>query len=230
MRQNLTEEDVLNAAVNVLDEFGLDGLTLRAVAEVLGVRHNTVTWHIQSKRRLLELMSDSFFSDCLKKPLPTGWRPRVEELVYRGRGALLAHRDGARLMAGLYSPLHNILSYAEAVLGSLKAGGFSPEEASRTHWTLFYFTLGITQEQQSTEAPTGELADTVSAETYPLLHASRAEFTQDRAWFDKQFKYGVDLLLDAAFARVDDKSAGQRLSPRPSLRRTIGRAKKSIMQ
>ena len=68
---------VVTAALELLDESGLDKLTMRKVAERLGVQLNTVYWHASSKPRLLELMADAMLAGCADTPLPGPWDERA---------------------------------------------------------------------------------------------------------------------------------------------------------
>lgn len=195
MKRKLTPADVLAAAIELLDDVGLDALTVRAIAERLGVNHNAVNWHIQTKARLLTLMADQFLADCLTRPLPREWRARTKELVHRYRQALLKHRDGARVVAGVHAPLHHTLALAEAMLGALSQSGMQSDEAAKMLWVLVYFTLGITQEQQSTTDSKFSLPDAESAEKFPRVHATQILHQPLEGNFNERFEFGVDLIL-----------------------------------
>ena len=93
-RAGLTPGAVARAALDVLADKGADGLSVRATAERLGVRMNTVLWHAKTKTRLLELMADAIVAEISLDGLPDEWRARARELMRRYRSALLAHRDG----------------------------------------------------------------------------------------------------------------------------------------
>ncbi|MFM0047788.1 TetR/AcrR family transcriptional regulator C-terminal domain-containing protein [Paraburkholderia sediminicola] len=197
MKRKLTPEDVRDAAIEVLDEGGLDQLTMRAIASRLRVNHNAVNWHARSKANLLAQMADEFFCKCLAEPLPRHWKSKAKELSRRIRNALLAHKDGARVVAGAYSPLPNTLALAEAMIAALSKSGVAIEDAAQTHWVLLYFTLGITQEQQSMTERVISLPDDVTESQYPLLYASRPQHYQFEEGFDKRFEYGLNLILSA---------------------------------
>ncbi|GAA5181183.1 TetR/AcrR family transcriptional regulator C-terminal domain-containing protein [Rugosimonospora acidiphila] len=201
-----TRADVVSAALRILDERGLDGLTMRAVADRLGVRHNTVRWHAASKGRLLELASDELLAHCADEPLPEAWDERIRTLSHRLRDALLSRRDGARMITIACGPDPHSLRYAEAVVSTLVEAGFGGRTASWAHWTIFYLTLGITQEQQvARDSPAIITAAQVPADRYPALGATLAHVGP--ADFDQRFEFGLDLILDSLRARLSARPA-----------------------
>ncbi|MFF7092341.1 TetR/AcrR family transcriptional regulator C-terminal domain-containing protein [Streptomyces rubradiris] len=187
---------VVRTALDLLDENGLDALSTRAVADRLGVRMNTVLWHVKTKARLLELMADAVVGEAPLDRLPDAWDDRVRELVRRYRRALLARRDGAALVTGTYPAEPHTLRFAEALVGALLDGGMAEREAAWTMWALVYFTLGLAQEEQSAAAARprdGSLARAVSADTHPALHRTLAHLGAES--FDARFEFGLDAIL-----------------------------------
>ncbi|MFJ6567993.1 TetR/AcrR family transcriptional regulator C-terminal domain-containing protein [Streptomyces sp. NPDC091292] len=187
----------IRAALELLEESGLDALTLRAIGRRLDVRINTVSWHVKSKARLQDLMADAILAEIDLTGLPDAWRERTVELAHRYRAALLAHRDGARVVAGSFAAEPATLAVAETLIAALLEGALDPEPAAWTCWTIIYFTLGLTQEEQ---AEPGALADRVESaittRTYPALakvlpHLAGGEFST-------RFDYGLNLILTAA--------------------------------
>ncbi|WP_433132725.1 TetR/AcrR family transcriptional regulator C-terminal domain-containing protein [Micromonospora sp. CA-240977] len=201
-----TRGEVVSAALQVLDERGLDGLTMRAVAERLGVQHNTVRWHAASKGRLLELASDEMLAHCADEPLPQAWDERIRTLSQRLRDALLGHRDGARMITIACGPDPHSLRYAEAVVSTLTEAGFDGRTASWAHWTIFYLILGITQEQQVARDSTAITAEQVPAGRYPALAATLSHVGPGD--FDERFAFGLGLILDSLRTRLATRTGG----------------------
>jgi TetR/AcrR family tetracycline transcriptional repressor len=104
---------------------------------------------------------------------------------------MLSHRDGGRLVAGTYTSTDRTLRVAEVIVGGLLSAGYSGEDAARLCWALVYFTLGLTQEQQTTP-PAGEAKP--EWEAYPAL-AAVGEPLLAHDSFDARFDYGVARLL-----------------------------------
>ncbi|WP_413810763.1 TetR/AcrR family transcriptional regulator C-terminal domain-containing protein [Streptomyces sp. OE57] len=112
----LTRANVVQAALDALEMKGLEGLSVRVVADRLGVRVNTVLWHVKTKARILALMADAIVGEIDYGGLPTVTQERVRELAHRYRQALPAHRDGAALVTGTYPAEPHISRFAEYVV------------------------------------------------------------------------------------------------------------------
>ncbi|WP_330259871.1 TetR/AcrR family transcriptional regulator C-terminal domain-containing protein [Streptomyces murinus] len=200
-----TRSEIVDATLAVLDEHGLDGVTMRAVAARLGVQHNTVRWHASSKGRLLELASDELLAHCLDEPLPEAFPDRLRELSCRCRTALLSHRDAARMVAGVFAAEPHTLRYADTVIATLLAAGHSPRTAAWTHWSIFYLTLGLTQEQQAAQETAPALhPDQAPAADYPALAEVLPYVGPDS--FDQRFEFALGLII-AGLSRAEG-SAG----------------------
>ncbi|MFB6935356.1 TetR/AcrR family transcriptional regulator C-terminal domain-containing protein [Streptomyces chartreusis] len=186
---------VIRAALELLDDKGLDALSTRAVADRLGVRMNTVLWHVKTKARMLELMADAVVGEIPLDDLPDSPALRAPEVIRRYRRALLAHRDGAALVVGTYAAEPHTLHLAETLVAALLDDGLNEREAAWTAWTLIYFTLGLTQEEQAAEQQSldDRLATAISGETHPALHRTLGHLTSES--FDERFEFGLNSIL-----------------------------------
>lgn len=188
---------VLQAAFLLLEDEGLDGLTLRAVARRMGAHLNSVSFQVKTKQRLLELLADRMLGDVSLADLPETPRERVREIAWRFRKTLLSTRDGARLMAGTSAVEQHTLTIGEALVAALLAGGVEPTTATRTLWSITYLTLGLVQEEQGADLEAGErLATTLAEEHYPALTRVADSIVDDS--FDDRFAFGLDAILVAA--------------------------------
>ncbi|MFD4632361.1 TetR/AcrR family transcriptional regulator C-terminal domain-containing protein [Streptomyces sp. NPDC058284] len=180
--------------MEVLDAEGLEAVSLRAIAARRGVRMNTVVWHVKSKSRLLELMADVIVAEVRLDDLPARWDERAGELLGRYRSALLAHRDGAAVVAGTYAPEPATLALAETLLAALLDGGYREREAVWTCWNALYFTLGLCREEQALpSAEPDRLTEAVATGAYPALTRTLPHLVE--ASFDDRFAYGLRRLL-----------------------------------
>lgn len=99
----MTRDTVLRAALELLDEVGIDGLSTRRLAERLGVQSPTLYWHFRNKAELLDAMAEAIMLERHDASLPQegeAWDAWLVENARSFRRALLAYRDGARLHAG----------------------------------------------------------------------------------------------------------------------------------
>ncbi|WP_245717974.1 TetR family transcriptional regulator [Nocardia miyunensis] len=102
-KAGLTVDRVVATAFDVLDAGGAGRLSTRAIATELGVSMNTVLWHIRTKDRLLELMSDAIVGEVDLDDLAGENLQQAAELLHRLRRAMLNHRDGALIMSGTFA-------------------------------------------------------------------------------------------------------------------------------
>ncbi|MFI8453283.1 TetR/AcrR family transcriptional regulator [Streptomyces erythrochromogenes] len=187
------QDGVVRAALELLDERGAEGVSVRGVADRLGVRMNTVLWHAKSKARLLELMADAIVSEVSPEGLPEDWRERVHELARRYRRVLLSHRDGAVIVAGTHVAEPGTLRFADRMVEALLAGGLGDREAAWTCWSIVYFVLGLAQEEQTADQAHGEaLTAALEPGGYPAL--SRVGAHLGDASFDERFEHGIGLM------------------------------------
>jgi len=197
---------VVDAALDVLDERGLDKVTMRAVADKLGVQHNTVRWHADNKQRLLVLMSDAILAGLDVTALPPQWEDRVRTLARWTRKALLAHRDGARLLSGLATTETNTYRLGDTMIQALLDAGFPPRTAAWANWTVFYLILGITQEQQAQSADAADPVLAFDDDAFPALRKAAAYVTAGT--FDERFEFALDMQMTAL--RVELGRTGSR--------------------
>ena len=141
---------VVRAALELLNEAGLDGLTTRRLADVLGVQGPALYWHFKNKQELIDEMARSLLADAYG---PIGedqeWTEWLLEGARRLRRTMLAYRDSARLIAG-YRPTgpHGRMD-PEAFFGPLRAAGFAWPDAAWAAITMAQFTFGFTMDEQA---------------------------------------------------------------------------------
>ncbi|MEV5530140.1 TetR/AcrR family transcriptional regulator [Streptomyces prunicolor] len=193
----ITLDRVVEAAFVVLQRDGIAKLSARAVAAELDVRMNTVMWHIRTKDRLLGLMAESIMGEVDLENLPGDWREQVAELLRRLRQAMLGHRDGALLVAGTFPVEPNTLAFSERVVTVLFEGCPTRKSAAWTSWSLFYFTLGLVQEEQATPAELHDrLRESVDERCFPGLHSVLEDYVSID--YSERFDFGIEQILQSA--------------------------------
>lgn len=141
--------DVIERALEVLDDYGLADLTMRRLGAELGVQPGALYHHFANKQTLLAALADEVLARG-RRPRPTGaWDIVVRGLCDELRDAMLAYRDGAELVStvhafglGAHAPdldLHEALTDA----------GFGPELADTATSTLLHFVFGHTLDEQT---------------------------------------------------------------------------------
>jgi AcrR family transcriptional regulator len=128
-RQSLDRAQVVRAALELLDEVGLDGLSMRRLADRLGVKAASVYWHVRDKEELLDLVFDRVIGEIeVPEPEPSRWRGQVAEVAHEMRRVTKKHRDIARVQLGRF-PMLCTLSCAPAVCQTARAR--TPDSCSR---------------------------------------------------------------------------------------------------
>ena len=205
----LSRPQVLAAALGLLDEVGLEHLTMRRLAAALGVQNGATYWHFRSKQDLLETMADSLLAG-LTAGLDTEspWAGRITELSRRLRRALLSRRDGARLFSAAFFPLPNALAYGEAVIAALRESGLSSRDAAWAADTLTYYVVGHTNEEQLAASLPGSghdaaerLTGAVDPQRHPHLYAALAHVPAPH--HQEHFDYGLRLIVNGIKADTE---------------------------
>lgn len=130
-RRPLDQAQVVRAALALLDEVGTDELTMRRLAERLGVKAASLYRHVRDKDELLVLLGDEISGEIpLVRPSGT-WQNQLTKMAWNVRRGLLAHRDGARLLAITPPFGPRRLRHIESVLRVLRAAGLSGRDAAR---------------------------------------------------------------------------------------------------
>jgi TetR/AcrR family tetracycline transcriptional repressor len=144
-------DDVLSAALELLDEVGLDGITIRKLAERLGVQPGALYRHFDSKRALLDAMVEHIAAAGAATELPTDvpWPDLVRGIAISARAGMLSHRDGALLMATFFAPGPEAVASWERFIGVLRAAGATPTHAMSAIDTIFSYVNGFTIEEQA---------------------------------------------------------------------------------
>ena len=153
--------EIVGAALVLLEDGGLDRLSLRRVAQSLGMHAPGLYWYIESKQELIDLLAKAILDAAvtgLAAPTPgQRWDDWLTDFALTMRRALLAHRDGARVVASAFLFRSNSLTpFFELALETLEAEGFPRDVAMLGAMTVMRYTVGIALDDQ--ESPVREPA------------------------------------------------------------------------
>jgi AcrR family transcriptional regulator len=153
MRGALTKAVIVQAALDLLDEAGTDGLTVRALASRLGVQAPALYWHVPSKQALLDEMATRIWrhiGDVMAGlPADLPWREVMTTYAVTVRSELLGHRDGAKAFSGTTLTDPDVVRRQEATFENLIRQGFTLPDAARGLLLLHTFTIGFCVEEQA---------------------------------------------------------------------------------
>jgi len=194
----LQHDTVVQTALDLLNEVGVEKLTTRKLAERLGVQQPALYWHFKNKRALLDAMAEAMLTDRHPHSLPAPgerWRTFLAQNARSFRQALLAYRDGARIHAGTRPSEARSGSVAEAQIRFLNDAGFSLTDAAYALVTVSHYTVGAVLEQQAYEVDANDRQGVAEGTRLPpLLDELLAHF--HAAGSAAAFDYGLGVILD----------------------------------
>ncbi len=204
-RQRLSPERVLDAAVALADEIGIDDLTIRRLADALDVKPMTIYHHIPNKEAIIDGMVDVVFSEIDPPPDELPWREAIAVRSRSMRQVLARHPWASPLMESRTNPGMATLRHHDAVLGCFRGGGLSLELTGHAYATIDAYLYGFALQEASLPATGGddlaelaaEMASQMPTDVLPHL----AEYTTERVLkpgydFGNEFEYGLALILD----------------------------------
>ena len=202
----LSRERVLSAAITLADEGGIESLSMRKLAEGLGVEAMSLYNHVASKSSLLDGMIDIVFSEI---DLPSGdggdWRDAMRRRAISARQVLRRHPWAIGLMESRSSPGPATLRHHDAVIGCLREAGFPVALAAHAFALLDSYIYGFALQEASLPFDTGEetaeLAEMIMARFPPGEYPHLTELTVEHVLqpgydYGNEYQFGLDLILD----------------------------------
>jgi AcrR family transcriptional regulator len=215
-RARLSREHVLGAAMARADAGGVEALTMRNLAEVLGVAPMALYRHVANKDDLVDALVDLVFSEIDLPPSGTDWRTAMRQRAISAREVLSRHRWAIGLMESRSHPGPANLRHHDAVLGNLRAADFSIEMAAHAYSLLDGYIYGFALTQMNLPFDTSEeLAGVAQSMLQPFPigeYPNLVEFVTEHATkpgydYGHEFEYGLDLILDGLERRLRDAGA-----------------------
>jgi AcrR family transcriptional regulator len=187
------------------DTNGIEALTMRKLAEVLGVEAMSLYNHVANKDDLLDGMVEAVFGEIDVPETGANWKAPMRQRALDVRATLLRHPWAIGLMESRAQPGPATLRHHDAVLGILRNAGFSIEAAGHAYSILDSYIYGFTLNDQS--LPFDSSADVVALGTRYLrelpsdAYPNLIEFLTERAMkpgysYANEFEFGLDLILD----------------------------------
>jgi TetR/AcrR family transcriptional regulator, tetracycline repressor protein len=213
----LDRETILGHAFEILNELGLEGLTLRRLAARLGVQAPAIYWHFKNKQELLDEMATRVFREALQESpvmdAAQGWEQWAWSYCMGLRRTLLRYREGAKMFSGTYLTDATLYAPMEVHLRKLTSAGFSLRQSVVGLSTLYCYVVGFVIEEQAvsptpgTRNPQYDLAHRdarIDKDAYPLTHAAGREMFTDQ---EARFHQGASLIIIGMAAGLGPVSA-----------------------
>jgi AcrR family transcriptional regulator len=204
-RPRLSRDRVLNYAMTQADAGGLEALTMRNLADGLGVAPMSLYRHVANKDDLVDALVDQVFSEIGLPAEGAHWKTAMRDRALSAREVLSRHRWAIGYLESRRHPGEANLRHHDAVLGSLRTAGFDMVMAAHAYSLLdsYIYGFALTQMQLPFES-SEEVAEVGQAmlQAFPRNeYPNLAEYITDHAMqpgydFGKEFEYGLDLVLD----------------------------------
>ena len=214
-RTALSVDAIVAAAIEVLDEGGMAGLSMRRVAERLGTGAASLYAHVSGRDELLELVFDELVGQVpLPQPDPGIWREQIHQMMRGLRAVLVSHRDAALAGLGRIPTSPKVLAAAEVLVAVMRAGGLSDRVVALGLDQLILlvsataFEDGLMEHSGASAEEIGRYhADVhafyegLPAERFPVLASIAPDMTGPDG--DERFEFGLSALIAGLEALSD---------------------------
>jgi TetR/AcrR family transcriptional regulator, tetracycline repressor protein len=213
-REPVTPERIADAALRLIDVQGLDGLTVRALAQELGVGTMTLYWYVQNKDEVLDLVADRMLADIPLPPADMAWQAAVRQVAVAVRAALLRHGGAVPVMLGRGSFGPNGLRIVDNAIRVFRAAGFEEADAADSYFAVANFVNGFAAQQTAGSFLASRpgfdgkgyfrmvqaYIEALPVDRYPNLQAAAPRIFS--ASLDERFAFGLDCLIGGLEARL----------------------------
>ena len=217
-RPPLSRERVLRGAVAVADAGGIGALTIRSLAQELGVKPMSLYYYVTGKDEILNGIVDLVFSE-IDLPSPGGdWQTEMRRRAVSARRALRRHPWAIGLMESRANPGPATLRHHDATLATLRAAGFSVAMTAHAYALLDSYIYGFALQEAAlpfnpeTVTEAAEAIMPQFAGEYPHLAEMATEHVLRPGYdFGDEFEIGLTVILDALTGSIP----GDGSQPRP---------------
>lgn len=211
VRRPLSRDRVLAAAIRAADRGGVEAITMRRVAQELGVEAMSLYNHVPNKDAILDGVVDSVFAAIeLPEASHADWRDAIRGRARSARAVLARHSWALGLMDSRRNPGQATLRHHDAVLGVLRGAGFSLPMAAHAVSLIDSYVGGFVLQEANlpisapgdVEQVAGDILADLPTDELPHLtemildHALRPGYD-----YSSEFDFGLDLILDGLEAR-----------------------------
>jgi AcrR family transcriptional regulator len=204
-RVPLSRERLLRGAIAIADVAGIGALTMRSLAQELGVKPMTLYHHVANKEEILDGIIDVVFSEIELPPADADWRSAMRRRALSARRVLARHTWAIPLMESRTNPGPATLRQHDSMIGTLRRAGFTMQMTAHAYSLLDSYVYGFTLQEAALPF---ESADTVpdvteailvqfSPAEYPHLAALAIEHIVQPGYdYGAEFEFGLGFILD----------------------------------
>jgi AcrR family transcriptional regulator len=209
-RLPLSRDRVLHAALEIADAGGIGSLTIRSLAQALGVQPMSVYHHVANKEQILDGIVDLVFAE-IDLPSPEGeWRAEVRRRCESARAVLRRHAWAIGLLETRTSPGPATMKHHDANIATFRAGGFSIALTAHAYALIDSYVYGFALQEASLPFDDSNVAEVAAPMMemfrdggYPHMVELATEHVLKPGYdFGDEFAFGLDLILDGLAARL----------------------------
>jgi AcrR family transcriptional regulator len=191
--------------MKLADAGGIDGLSMRKLGQALGVEAMALYYHFANKERVIDGIVDLVFGEIELPASGADWKAAMRRRAISVRDALLRHRWAIGLMESRTNPGPANLRHHDAVIGSLRAGGFDMAATATAYSLLDAYVYGFALTTMNlpfeTTTDISKMAETMLEPFPPGEYPNLAAFITDHAMkpgydFADEFEVGLEVILD----------------------------------
>lgn len=208
-RPPLTRDRILRAAVGLADREGLGALTMRRLGAELGVEAMSLYKHVANKEEIIDGIVEIVLGEIEITDGDGDWKGMMRRRATSAREVLGRHSWAIGLLEsrGVSGPA--VMRYLDVVLGTLRAAGFSVEDAAHAFWLLDSYVYGHVVHESSVlsggadepDGSAGSVLEATRTDAYPHLVEVAQDAVRSAYSIDREFEFGLELILDALDAR-----------------------------
>lgn len=205
-RVPLSRELVLRRAVEIADADGLTTLTMRSLAQALGVKPMSLYHHVANKDEILDGIIDLVFAEIELPAEGRDWRAEITRRARSAREVLARHPWAIGLLESRSTPGPATLRHHDAVLGTLRRAGLSVAMTAHAYALLDAYVYGFAVQEAALpfvgRDGAGEAAAAIAAQFTPDQYPHLVEIATEHVMrpgydFGDEFEFGLGVILDA---------------------------------
>jgi len=213
-RVPLSRERVIDAAIRIADESGLESLTMRRLAQELGVEAMSLYYYVANKEEILNAIADVVVGEWELPSPGAEWKAAIRRTAVSAHEILVRHRWAASLVLSGAGVSGARLQYMNSIMGSLREAGFSADQTDHAYHALESHIMGFTlwevgmnlgSAEELAALATGFL-EQLSVDEFPYVAEHVHQHLKPRDPKDEgSFAFGLDLILDG-LERLRDRA------------------------
>ncbi|MEV0947595.1 TetR/AcrR family transcriptional regulator [Rhodococcus sp. NPDC049939] len=201
----LTLDAILGTAVDLADGAGVNAVSMRKIADHLGVEAMSLYHHVANKSAILDGMVDTIFGEIDLPVREDEWRKAIRDRTISARAVLVRHPWAIGLMDSRGNPGPATLRHHDAVIGILRRGGFSIAGAAHAFSVIDSYLYGFVLQElnlpfegpDDLEDVAETILDQIPAGEFPYLTEMIVDHAMKPGYdYADEFEFGLDLILD----------------------------------